>query len=84
MPSVIGKSATAQGEDGWRCLTCQDVFSSSAAVRRHWERFNEGHSVFVAIATGCLHHQTIEGLHERDWTITEETEDHEEATSGQR
>lgn len=55
------------GNAGWRCLTCQTVFASSAAVRRHWEWHSEGHSVFRQIATGRLHHQTVEGLHERDW-----------------
>ncbi len=69
---------------GWRCLTCKKVFTSSAAVRRHWEGLSEGHSVFRQIATGRLHHQTVEGLHERDWTITEQTEGHEEITGVRR
>lgn len=72
------------GNAGWRCLTCQKVFTSPATVRRHWERYSERHSVFREIATGRLHHQTIEGLHERDWTITEQTEGHEEITGVRR
>ncbi len=65
---------------GWRCLTCQTVFASSAAVCRHWERYSERHSVFRQIATGRLHHQTIEGLQERDWVLPEEPRGHQDST----
>jgi len=80
MSGVMGESATARGEDGWRCLTCQKVFTSPATVRRHWERYSERHSVFRQIATGRLHHQTIEGLQERDWVLPEEPRGHQDST----
>jgi len=53
----------------WRCTTCGNWLAGRAEVRGHWLLFNEGHSVFVNVRTGRMHHQTVEGLHERDWEL---------------
>lgn len=80
---VSGLTASGAGKRvnaGWRCLTCQKVFTSPATVRRHWEQYSERHSVFLEVGTSKLHHQTVEGLHERDWVLPEEPRVHQEIT----
>ena len=51
----------------WRCTTCGNWLAGRSEVRGHWLLLNEAHSIFVNVETGRAHHQTVEGLHERDW-----------------
>lgn len=58
----------------FRCLTCDVRLRGRSAVREHWLLFDEGHSIFVNVTTGRTHHQTVEGLHERDWVADPPTD----------
>jgi len=57
----------------FRCVTCDLPLRDRAAVREHWLQYSEGHSVYQAVATGTVHHQTIEGLHRRNWELAPPT-----------
>jgi hypothetical protein len=77
MPTVIGR--TDDGREilryhpsegcAWRCVTCGNYLYGRNEVRGHWALFSEGHSVFERRSDRALHHQTIEGLHRRDWEV---------------
>ena len=74
MPTVIGQTDDGRDilryapEEGcsWQCITCGNYLRGRGEVRGHWALFSRGHSVSRHLRTGKVHHQTIEGLHERD------------------
>ncbi len=77
MPKVIGKdqdgrdivrSDPAEG-CRWQCMTCGTFLREKQEVFGHWALASRGHSVFLRLGTGKVHHCTIEGLHERDWEV---------------
>lgn len=91
MPTVIGHTPDGreivrhdQAEGcRYRCVTCGNWLYRRAEVRDHWALYSGGHSVFVD-CQNRTYHQTIEGLHRRDWPVAEveqadetEDEDHE-------
>ena len=77
MPTVIGQSSDGREvlshapEEGcaWQCTTCGDHLRERFEVRGHWALHSTGHSVFRHMRTGKVCHQTIEGLHARDWEV---------------
>jgi hypothetical protein len=83
MPTVIGRTKGGRDivrhapEEGcaWRCATCGDFLRGRFEVRGHWALHSRGHSVFVRRRTGRVYHQTIEGLHERDWVLPATSEE---------
>lgn len=78
MPTVIGHTPDGREivqhdpSEGcrFRCTTCGNWLYRRTEVRGHWLLFSEGHSVFVD-RKGQTHHQTVEGLHRRDWPVAE-------------
>ena len=52
----------------FRCVTCGNSLRGRREVRGHWAICNRGHSVFVD-RKGRAYHQTVEGLHRRDWHV---------------
>lgn len=78
MPTVIGQ--TSDGRDIikltpsegclWRCTPCGNYLRGRSEVWGHWMLFFEGHSIFEKLSTGEGYHQTIEGLHRREWDIS--------------
>lgn len=76
MPTIIGH--TADGREvlrydpskgcRFRCVTCGCWLRGPFEVRGHWALHSRGHSVF-ADRQGRAYHQTVEGLHERDWLV---------------
>ncbi|MEI6500295.1 MAG: hypothetical protein WCP21_04625 [Armatimonadota bacterium] len=78
MPTVIGHTAGGREivrhdlSEGchFRCTTCGNWLYHRAEVRGHWALFSERHSVFTD-RMGRVFHQTIEGLHRRDWPAPE-------------
>jgi len=83
MPTVIGRTDDGRDilryapEEGcsWRCATCGNWLRGKAEVRGHWRLHSRGHSVFVHRKTDKVYHQTIEGLHERDWVLPATSEE---------
>ena len=51
----------------WQCITCGVRLRERQDVRGHWAAHSVGHSVFRNLTAGTVHHQTIEGLHQRSW-----------------
>ncbi len=78
MPQVIGM--TTDGKEmlrhdpsegcAYRCI-CGTWLRSRLEVRAHWAISSRGHSIFLRVRTGQVFHQTLEGLHERDWDVEE-------------
>ena len=76
MPTVIGHTPDGREvvrydpSEGcqFRCLTCGNWLYRRAEVRGHWALHSRGHSVFVD-RRARVYHQTIEGLHRRDWPV---------------
>ena len=84
MPTVIGH--TEDGRDilrhephegcQYRCVTCGDWLRGPYEVRGHWALCGTGHNVFVDLR-GRAFHQTVEGLHEREWDVAVRDDDGE-------
>ncbi|MEN6643992.1 MAG: hypothetical protein ABFE08_16265 [Armatimonadia bacterium] len=74
MPTVIGHTPDGREiirhdpSEGcrYRCLTCGNWLARRREVRGHWALYSDGHSVYADRA-GRTYHQTVEGLHRRDW-----------------
>ena len=62
-----GHQSTSQSRV-WQCMTCAYLLRDRSEVRGHWATHSQRHSVFRHLETGRLHHQTIEGLFERNWS----------------
>jgi len=77
MPTTIGRTEDGRDilreapEEGcrYRCTTCGNWLHGRTEVRGHWLLSSQGHSVFEDAESGKAHHQTIEGLFERDWGV---------------